>query len=315
MALNYDSLTATTRKYYIRTLADNVFNDMPTLRYFTRRAKSAPGGEKLVQPLIYAKNTARGSFHKYDVLDVTPTDEFTAAEFEWKQLYVTVTISDLEEAQNRGDLAVLNLLESKMEVARMSLQDMFSEQLWGDGTGNGGKDLTGIQAAVDDGTNVSTYGGIDRTTYTWWKSQYQDANNNVLTLSMVNSMITRCTDGTERPDLIVTTPALWDKLWELLQAQQRYDAVQVADTGFDKIKFRGIDVIFDRYCPEDSMWFFNTKHIGLRPHVDYKNFRDSGWKKPINQAAAVMQIFWLGNLTSSNCRRQGVIHNVKAAAS
>jgi len=97
MPLNYDSLTATTRKYYIRTLADNVFNDMPTLRYFTRRARAVPGGEKIVQPLIYAKNTARGSFRKYDVLDVSPTDEFTAAEFEWKQLYVTVTISDLRK--------------------------------------------------------------------------------------------------------------------------------------------------------------------------------------------------------------------------
>lgn len=312
MALNYDSLTATTRKYYIRSLVDNVFDDLPTLKYFTRKAKPAPGGEKLVQPLIYAQNTAKGSFHKYDVLDVTPTDEFTAAEYEWKELYVTVTISQREEAQNRGDLAVLNLLENKMEVAKMSLRDMFSEQLWGDGTGNSNKDITGIQAAVDDGTNVANYGGIDRTTYTWWKSQYQDAQNADLTLSMVNSMITNCTDGADRPDLIVTTQDLWDKLWELLQAQQRYDANQVADTGFDKIRFRNIDVIFDKDCPAKSMWFFNTKYIQLRPHVEYRNFKDSGWKKPINQAAAVMQIFWMGNLASSNCRRQGVIWNVEA---
>ena len=102
-----------------------------------------------------------------------------------------------------------------MEVARLSLSDMFSEQLWGDGTGNNGKDITGIQAAVDDGTNVATYGGINRGTYTWWKSQYFDAQNDVLSLGMINSMITKCTDGSERPDLIVTTPDLWDKLWEL----------------------------------------------------------------------------------------------------
>ena len=75
MALNYDALTATTRKYYMKPLADNVFNDLPTLRYFTRKAKAAPGGEKLVQPLIYAKNEARGSFRGYDVLNVAPTDE------------------------------------------------------------------------------------------------------------------------------------------------------------------------------------------------------------------------------------------------
>src|SRR5690606_40983111 len=82
-----------------------------------------------------------------------------------------------------------------------------------------------------------------------WSS---DVCSSDLTLSMVNHMITRCTDGSERPDLIVTTPELWDRLWELFQAQQRYEAVQVADTGFDKIRFRGIDVIFDRYCRSEE---------------------------------------------------------------
>lgn len=309
--LNYDALTATTRKHYLKPLVDNVFKEVPLLNYLTRKAKAAPGGERLVQPLIYSANKNRGSFRGYDVLDIGPTDEITAAEYEWKQLYVSLTISDLEEAKNRGEAAVLNLLEAKMEVARESLKEMFSQQLWGDGTGNNGKDITGILAAIDDGTNVDEYGGIKRSDWNFWKAQYSDVQGAELSLSMVNSMITRCTDGNDRPDLIVTTPELWDKLWERLQAQQRYEAVQVADTGFDKIRFRGIDVIFDRDCPSKSMWFINTKYLTLRPHVDYRNFKDSGWKKPINQAAAAMQIFWLGNLTSSNCRRQGVLWNVE----
>lgn len=312
MALNYDALEATTRKYYINTLVDNVFNATPTLQYFTKSAKPAPGGTKLVQPLIYAQNNSRGSFSGYDTLDIAPSDEITAAEYEWKNLYVTITISDDEVDMNRGDLAVLNLLDSKMKVAQQSLSDMFAEQLWGDGTGNGGKDITGILAAVDDGTNVANYGGIDRTQYSFWRSQ---VNNNggvdtPLTLSMVNSMITRCTDGADKPSVIVTTPELWDKLWELLQAQQRYQATQTADTGFDEIKFRGISVFYDRKCPVNTMWFFNTNYLTLRPHVSYKNFKTSGWKRPINQAAAVNQIFWKGNLCSSNCRRQGVITHV-----
>ena len=44
MALNYDALTATTHQVLKRrALADNVFNDLPTLQYFTRKAKAAPG--------------------------------------------------------------------------------------------------------------------------------------------------------------------------------------------------------------------------------------------------------------------------------
>src|SRR5690606_18674083 len=169
--------------------------------------------------LIYAANTSRGSYQGYDVLTVAPTEEITAAEYDWKQLYVTLTISGAEEAKNRGTAAVLNLLESKMEIAKQSLIEMFSKQLWGDGTGNGGKDITGIQAAIDDGTNVAVYGGINRATHTWWKSQYGAGTgaNRPLSLSLVNSMITATTRGADRPDLIVTTPELWDALWEILQ--------------------------------------------------------------------------------------------------
>lgn len=316
MSLNYDALTATTRKHYIPTLVDNVFNATPTLQYLSRKAKTAPGGEKLVQPLIYASNTARGSFRGYDVLQVAPTDEITAAEYDWKELYVTLTISQREQAQNRGTAAVLNLLESKMEIARQSLTEMFSQQLFGDGSGNNGKDIDGIVAAIDDGSEVDDYGGIKRSENPWWMAQVDD-NGGVdreLSLGVINRMITRTTRGSDRPDLIVTTDVLWDSLWELLQQQQRYEAVRVADTGFDEIRFRGRSVIYDDDCPEGHMYFINSKYLQLRPHVEYKNFKDSGWKKPVNQAAAVMQIFWMGNLTSSNCRRQGVIKNLIPAS-
>src|SRR5690606_15244617 len=315
-ALNYDALTATTRKHYLPTLVDNVFNATPLLQYLRRKQKPAPGGTKLVQPLIYAANTSRGSYRGYDILDVAPTDEITAAEFEWKQLYVSLTISGLEEAVNRGTAAVLNLLESKMEIARMSLIEEFSKQLWGDGTGNNGKDITGIRAAIDDGSNVAVYGGIDRTQYSWWKSQYNDNGGSPrpLTLGLINSMITACSRGADTVDLIVTTPTLWDALWELLQKQQRYEAVRVADTGFDEIRFRGRSVIYDDDCPDGTIWFINSKYLTLRPHVEYTNFKDTGWKKPTNQDAAVMQILWMGNLTNSNCRRHGVLWNVEPPA-
>lgn len=313
MSLNYDALTATTRKHYLKPLVDNVFNATPLLSYLRRKQKPAPGGTKLVQPLIYAANTSRGSYQGYDVLTVAPTEEITAAEYDWKQLYVTLTISGAEEAKNRGTAAVLNLLESKMEIAKQSLIEMFSKQLWGDGTGNGGKDITGIQAAIDDGTNVAVYGGINRATHTWWKSQYGagTGGNRPLSLSLVNSMITATTRGADRPDLIVTTPELWDALWEILQKQQRYEATRVADTGFDEIRFRGRSVVYDDDCPEGSMWFINSDYLTLRPHVEYANFKDTGWKKPVNQDAAVMQLLWMGNLTSSNCRRQGVLWDLE----
>lgn len=310
MALNYDALTALTREYFIKSLADNVFDELPTLNYFREKGDAVPGGRKIVQPLIYAQNTARGSFKGYDVLDTSPTDEFTAAEYPWARLYVNISISGEEEDQNRGKLAVVNLLRSKMEVAKQSIKDMFADQLFGDGTGNGGKDLLGLQAAVDDGTNVAVYGGIDRTQHGFWKSQYRDLAGANITLSDIGKMITACSDGSDRPDRIVCDPEMWDHLLDLIEQKVRYvDQGKTVQVSYDRIMYRGIEIVWDRKCPAGTLYFLNRKYLKLRPHVDYKNFKDTGWKKPTNQDAAVMQILWYGQLMSSNCRRTGKIVN------
>lgn len=308
--LNFDALNATTREYYLKPLVDNIFNELPTLDYFRKGAQAAPGGTELKQGLIYAQNTARGSFQGYDVFDTSPSEEITAALFPWAKLYVNLTISGDEVDENRGTLAMYNLLETKMEVAKESLKDMFADQLFGDGTGNDGKDVLGLTAAIDDGTNVNEYGRITRVDHPFWQSQYMDLQGANITLAHIGKMITRCSDGADRPDRIFTDPEMWDYLHELVQQNVRYvDQGQTVQVGYDRIMHRGVEIVWDRKCPEGTLWFTNKKYLKLRPHVSYKNFKDTGWKKPTNQDAAVMQIMWKGNLTSSNCRRTGKIVN------
>lgn len=313
MPLNYDALTATTRRYFIKPLQDQVFNELPLLQYLTRGAQPAPGGTKLVQPLIYAANTNRGSYRGYEPLGLAPTDEITAAEWDWKQLYVSVTISGLEEAQNRGDLAVLNLLRTKMEIAKQSLKDMFAEQVLGDGTGNGGKDLDGLAAGVDDGTLYPVYGGIDRIENPWWQAHFHDAAGAPLRLSQLSRMITAVSDGADSPDLIVMEPDLWDSLLMALEHKHVYGLREgrEVNVSWDRIRFRSVDVIWERKLSgSGTIYILNSRYVKLRPHVEYRNFKDTGWKKPINQDAAAMQILWYGNLTISNCRRLAKIVNV-----
>lgn len=316
MPLNYDQLTATTRKYYIRSLVDQVYNSIPLLNWLRRNQRPVPGGVKIVQPVRYNENPNRGSFKGFDVLSVQPHQIHTAAEWNWKRLYVTLAISGEEEDQNRGDLAVLNLIEDKMEEARDALRDLMTAQIFSDGTGNQGKDIDGLLVAIDDGTNYVTYAGINRNEFSFWRAQYQDLAGSALTLDHLGAMITRCTDGNDKPDLIVTTPELWDHIEKLLMAKTNWfkpDTGRVADAGFDTLRYRGIDIVYDRACPAGSLFFLNSRHLRLRPHVEYTNFKDTGWKKPINQDAAVMQIFWYGNLTLSQPRRVGRIVNAAAA--
>ena len=59
-----------------------------------------------------------------------------------------MTISGLELIQNAGREQMIDLLAGRVQVAEARLRNAISAGLYGDGTGNGGKDITGLQAAI-----------------------------------------------------------------------------------------------------------------------------------------------------------------------
>ena len=75
-----------------------------------------------------------------EVLDVSPSDVLSASTWDIKQAAVAVTISGLEgDIQNAGPESVINLLESRIEVAEATMQNNLHEGIYSDGTGSGGK--------------------------------------------------------------------------------------------------------------------------------------------------------------------------------
>lgn len=53
----------------------------------------------------------------YQTLNIAPSQTFTAAEYPIRQSAIAVSISGLEELQNSGEEAIINLLESRIENA------------------------------------------------------------------------------------------------------------------------------------------------------------------------------------------------------
>ena len=64
-----------------------------------------------------------------------------------------------------GEAQMINLLSAKANQAEMSLRDRMSVDSFGDGTGNGGKNLTGLAALV---STTATVGALAPGTHTWW---------------------------------------------------------------------------------------------------------------------------------------------------
>lgn len=306
---NYSDVLATTIENRSAEIGENVAKNNAILTQLKKkgRKQSFSGGHKIVQPITFAANGNGGFYSGYDLLSVAAQDVISAAEFAIKQYAVAVTVSGLEMIQNSGEEAVLDLLESRLSVAEATMANDLSQGLYSDGTGSGGNQITGLDAAVPQDPTTGTYGGINRATYTFWRSQLVDPASTPTASTIMGSMNTlwaACQRGANKPDLILSGSTVWATYLAALQPLQRFTDSSSASAGFPSIKFMTADVVLDGgiggFATATDMYFLNTDYIHYRPYSG----RDMvplgpGKRTAVNQDAEVQILGWAGNLTSS----------------
>ena len=311
---NISDIIATTIMSRTRKIADNVTDNNVLLKKLSMKGKIKPfsGGNKILQELSFAENSNAGWYSGYDLLPVGVSDVLSAAEFDIKQAAVPVVISGLEMLQNSGREKMIDLLEARMSVAESTLSNLICEGLYSDGTANGGKEITGLDLAVPVDPTTGTYGGIDRATWTFWRSVA--STGTVLTAANIqqqmNSVWAQLVRGKDMPDLIVMDNTAWEIYVASLQSQQRFHQAEVGDLGFPTLKFMGTDVCLDGgiggNATAGTAYFLNTDYIHYRPHSNRNMVPLSPDRRyATNQDAEVQILAWAGNLTSSGSRYQG----------
>ena len=311
---NISDIIATTIMSRTRKIADNVTDNNVLLKKLSMKGKIKPfsGGNKILQELSFAENSNAGWYSGYDLLPVGVSDVLSAAEFDIKQAAVPVVISGLEMLQNSGREKMIDLLEARMSVAESTLSNLICEGLYSDGTANGGKEITGLDLAVPVNPATGTYGGIDRATWTFWRSIV--SSGVALTAANIqqamNGVWADLVRGKENPDLIVMDNTLWETYVASLQSQQRFHQAEVGDLGFPTLKFMGTDVCLDGgiggNATAGTAYFLNTDYIHYRPHSNRNMVPLSPDRRyATNQDAEVQILAWAGNLTSSGSRYQG----------
>lgn len=314
---NFDQILATTINNHLDKLEDNIFSARP-LFHFLKEAgqiRMEDGGAKIVLPIISGLNQAAGSFNDRDPLATTVSDGLTAAEFNWKEFYSTITISGREEAINSGEERIINLLEAKVMQAEETIAEKLDEMFFGgvlvDGlTGNSGKDWNGLRNLVASHANNTNVGGINPTTDATWASN-RTALGGPLTVAAMTTLFNTCTVGADSPKVILTTQLLYEKYEALVQPAARYTSMETADAGFQNLLFKNTPVTYDNYCDLGYMYFVNPKYLRLVGHSDVW-FKTTPFIRPENVNAKFAQILLMGNLTVSNRKRQGVLTGATA---
>lgn len=311
-----------TLKNYRGQLADNITNHQVLWLQLKERGfiREDEGGTSIVETLLIDRNTTVKSYSGYDIIDTSPQAGFTAAEFDWKQVAGSVTISGEEEFKNSGSKTrVINLLQSKITQLELSMMLEINRQLQADGTGNGGKDITGLALAVEDGATFSTYGGINSSTFAYWRNQWL-SDVSIATsapfsayLDGLRTLYNSCSRGKVKPTLIVSDQFLFEKYESSLTVNERFMDMRLGDAGFLNLMYKATPWVFDDDMPGASLAVGSDNHELVMLNADFlkfvmgkgKNFVVTDFQRPENQDAKVSQILLYGNLTCANRQRQG----------
>jgi hypothetical protein len=302
-------------------VTDNIYRSNPLFfRLNSRNKKRFDGGFQIEVPLMWTTFVAGGPYSGFDLLDVSPSDTIKNAAFDLKQYYVPVSIDAGSIIRSNSPEAVVNLIGQMFAQAEAQMADNLGAGVWSNGSNP--KAIDGVVEAVDNGAIATTYGGLSRSTNTFWNSQVATATP-PLSFTQLQAVFGNCTEGGRRPTIIITTQQIYNIIWSLsatnttgyptqsFPAQAGGEDSQLAQAGFSNILFNGTPILVDSHCPATNLYLLNEEYMYLYVNAQ-RDFYLKDFIEPVNQDAYTSNIYWAGNLVFSNVLRQGKITGVTA---
>jgi len=318
MAANstFTELVTTTFRKHRKGFKDNLTNRNALLSRMYKKGnyRTEDGGLSIVEPLDYAQNSTYQRYSDWDTLNISQSDVLSAAEYQWKQIAIHIVASGRELRINSGDAQIEKLSAARMKNALRSFDNNFSSDLYSAGTLS--NQIGGLQLLVAD-TPTNTVGGIDASVWPFWQNTVFDLSVNSVTISattiendaMLPLWLLIDRGAGDSPDLIVMDPTYYAFFEKSQTSLKRYSSSSDAQAGIVSLKYKTADVIYDTTgsgIPAAHAYFLNTNYLKLVTHED-ADLETMEKKEPVNQDGEVVPILWMGNVTCSNRKMQGVI--------
>jgi len=263
-----------------------------------KRIEVEDGGKDITNPLLVGRNPNVQSYEYYGQLSVAQTTEFDKVTYGWSRIAGTSIISAQEEDENRGPNAVTKILAGKMQALDESIQEKFSQYLYGAGAGT---DPNGLSALIPDDPTTGSLGGISRVTESQWRtSSYDFGSGGITSANIEEAFDDVCLDlkqKSEKPDLILAgrdiyrtyRAAVRDKLVINLSDLNK----GMVDLGFTGVGHNSTPIVYDEDCPVNKVYFINSKY--LRMHLlKGVNMRVKKLSSAWNQDATGRRVVWQG---------------------
>jgi hypothetical protein len=320
-------VTSITQQDFLPVVVDNFYTGNALFMRLKDKRKTWSSGYQMKIPTEVLGRTALGSYSGGDLFDTNQEDVRQDFLINPAQYYANLTITGIQRAANRGERAIVDLLSAEFSSVGTALQQLMGTDLYGNGTGNSNKALTGLLAQVDDGSGVNVFQNLSRTTYPTLKSTV-NTQSGALGLDDLATDWDGAQIGNDHPTLGLTTPSVFSIVDALYTATSRYQLVQdvgrvtltasgivnagvQGNVGFTGIMFRGMPIISDDKCPTGTLYFLNENYLDMyemAPDANFvagtqEGFGWTGWKKPTNQDVIVSQLLWYGQLIGTQPRK------------
>jgi hypothetical protein len=294
---------AITRRGFLPTLYVQLYSASPTIAALMQNAKTASGGIASITVPVQGQALTIPQWTGFDGSFAQPANiqGIQPAEFNLKGLITPIPFYGFEAAI-QADHAIVPRIEAVFNDATNASVDVLSNALYTNVTNT--TQLVGVNGAIDDGTNASTYGNINRSANTFWQAKvYSAAGAAPTRAALLQYMMGAQKYGAEMPTTAIMGLGTWQKL--VANDYAGLESYQVLPgTSFDtdadrpRVLFRAIDIggvplYCDPYCPEGVMYVWNSNYLQLYFH-QMANFAFTGFESLL----PIYQIGFIGGLVS-----------------
>jgi hypothetical protein len=302
----FNELTYVTRRAFIPKLVVQLYNSTPLMAALIANSQSASGGVSSITVPVQGAQFVNAQWSDYSGSFAQPSVQQGAynAEFDLKLMISPVPFLGMEGAVQQ-DAAIIPLIEARMNDATNVMMDAMATALYTNTTNT--QQFIGLPAAV---ANSGTYGNIDRSAYTWWKSsQYAAGSVNPTRQNILQYISGTVKAGAEMPSFGVCGFGTWTLLAQDFVGQEQY--VITPGAGFDgetngpaaafrALMVAGVPIYPDPYCPEGTVYFLNTNYLSLYIHEQgsfvFTGFESTLPNWQIGYVGAVLMIAELVNV-------------------
>jgi hypothetical protein len=318
---------------------DQIFGRIPLIKYMmiqdakklnklrtSKRVRELDGGNEIEIPVEYIAGGTTASFTGLDVITFQQQEILTNVKYDWKHIVTTGLLDKKDILKASGEAKkIASLVDTHLHNWMKTMATDLNTQLLA--TSPGATDFHSIpQLMPDDPTAATTIGGVLQSSAAnaWWRNRFKDSGATtyaqlIAEIGNLRNSIAGNLAG-DKPNLFLTDQYIFETLEGYVIAKgihsfQNKEMSTMLDLDVGRIK--GMDVIWDA-TPESTpgsksrAFFINTDYMQICVHQGRKfELSDKIDMMVATQQDAVgWTIMLMGNLTTSNRNKQGVLFDI-----